>query len=79
LKRLVILVAVLLLILLVVGVLGWLCLRFLGPSVIEDNEGVWHIPGPGLEVLTAWGQLWPPAGLGSTNQQQAIRGCNAFF
>jgi hypothetical protein len=50
LKRLVILIAVLLLILLVVGVLGWLCLRFLGPSVIEDNEGVWHI----IDILVTY-------------------------
>ena len=42
-KRLIIVIAVLLFILLILGLLGWLCLLFLGPAVIEDNEGVWHI------------------------------------
>jgi hypothetical protein len=52
LKRLIILIAVVLFILLILGVLVWLFLLFLGPAVIEDNQGVWHIPGPGPEVLT---------------------------
>jgi hypothetical protein len=46
LKRLVVAVAVLLLIALILGLVVWACRLLLGPAVIEDNEGVWHIIDP---------------------------------
>ena len=63
-KRLVLLIAVGLLILFILGLLSWFCLQYLGPPVVEDNEGVWRIPSQGLEIKEDSRGVWTGQGPG---------------